>query len=70
MATLVFVPMECALKCLLPKAELWSGESVHQPEHLRVFINQLRNKVEPEDEPCYILTDPWVGYRFQPAGAE
>ena len=47
---------------------VWGGESVHQPEYLRVFINQLRNKVEPEDEPRYILTDPWVGYRFQPTG--
>lgn len=47
---------------------VWGGESVHQPEYLRVFINQLRNKVEPEEEPRYILTDPWVGYRFQPAG--
>src|SRR5437773_8016687 len=45
---------------------VWGGESVHQPEYLRVFINQLRNKLEPEDEPRYILTDPWVGYRFQP----
>lgn len=48
---------------------VWGGESVHQPEYLRVFINQLRNKVEPEDEPRYILTDPWVGYRFQPTGS-
>ena len=47
---------------------VWGGESVHQPEYLRVFINQLRNKLEPEDEPRYILTDPWVGYRFQPTG--
>jgi len=47
---------------------VWGGESVHQPEYLRVFINQLRNKLEPEDEPKYILTDPWVGYRFQPTG--
>jgi two-component system KDP operon response regulator KdpE len=47
---------------------VWGGESVHQPEYLRVFINQLRNKVEPEDDPRYILTDPWVGYRFQPTG--
>ena len=48
---------------------VWGGESVHQPEYLRVFVNQLRNKIEPEDEPRYILTDPWVGYRFQPTGA-
>ncbi|HKW75635.1 MAG TPA: response regulator transcription factor [Terriglobales bacterium] len=49
---------------------VWGGESVQQPEYLRVFINQLRKKVEPEETPRYILTDPWVGYRFQPAGNE
>ena len=48
---------------------VWGGESVQQPEYLRVFINQLRKKIEPGDLPRYILTDPWVGYRFQPAGA-
>ncbi len=47
---------------------VWGGESVQQPEYLRVFINQLRKKIEPGDTPRYILTDPWVGYRFQPAG--
>lgn len=47
---------------------VWGGQSVQQPEYLRVFINQLRKKIEPSDEPRYILTDPWVGYRFQPGG--
>jgi len=47
---------------------VWGGESVQQPEYLRVFINQLRKKIESGDPPRYILTDPWVGYRFQPAG--
>jgi len=47
---------------------VWGGESVQQPEYLRVFINQLRKKIEPADTPRYILTDPWVGYRFQPGG--
>lgn len=49
---------------------VWGGESVQQPEYLRVFINQLRKKIEPGDPPQYILTDPWVGYRFEPAGPE
>jgi two-component system KDP operon response regulator KdpE len=49
---------------------VWGGESVQQPEYLRVFINQLRKKIEPADTPRYILTDPWVGYRFQPGGGE
>ena len=47
---------------------VWGGESVQQPEYLRVFINQLRKKIEPGDPPRYIVTDPWVGYRFQPSG--
>jgi two-component system KDP operon response regulator KdpE len=47
---------------------VWGGQSVQQPEYLRVFINQLRNKIEDGDEPKYILTEPWVGYRFQPDG--
>ena len=49
---------------------VWGGESVQQPEYLRVFINQLRKKIEPAETPRYILTDPWVGYRFQPEGPE
>jgi two-component system KDP operon response regulator KdpE len=49
---------------------VWGRESVQQPEYLRVFINQLRKKIESGDPPRYILTDPWVGYRFEPAGAE
>jgi two-component system, OmpR family, KDP operon response regulator KdpE len=47
---------------------VWGGQSVQQPEYLRVFINQLRKKLEPGEEPKYIVTEPWVGYRFQPAG--
>ena len=47
---------------------VWGGESVQQPEYLRVFINQLRKKVESSDKPQYIVTDPWVGYRFHPTG--
>src|SRR5260221_7915617 len=47
---------------------VWGGESVQQPEYLRVFINQLRKKIEPAETPKYIVTDPWVGYRFQPEG--
>jgi len=47
---------------------VWGSESVQQPEYLRVFINQLRKKIEPGETPKYIVTDPWVGYRFMPTG--
>lgn len=45
---------------------VWGPQSVQQPEYLRVFINQLRKKIEPDETPRYILTEPWVGYRFRP----
>ena len=49
-------------------AAVWGENSVEQPEYLRVFIGHLRKKLEPdENTPRYILTDPWVGYRFEPA---
>jgi two-component system KDP operon response regulator KdpE len=48
-------------------AAIWGGESVEQTEYLRVFIGQLRKKIEPEPAaPRYILTEPWIGYRFDP----
>lgn len=46
---------------------IWGGNSTEQNEYLRVFIGQLRKKIEPDSsKPRYILTDPWVGYRFNP----
>lgn len=46
---------------------IWGGNSTEQPEYLRVFINHLRKKLEPEDGSVkYIVTEPWVGYRFEP----
>ena len=46
---------------------VWGGESTEQVEYLRVFVAQLRKKLEPSpNSPRYIVTDPWVGYRFQP----
>jgi two-component system, OmpR family, KDP operon response regulator KdpE len=46
---------------------VWGGESTEQVEYLRVFVNQLRKKLEPSpNSPRYIVTDPWVGYRFEP----
>lgn len=52
-------------------AAVWGGNSTEQPEYLRVFINHLRKKLEPEDGSVkYILTEPWVGYRFEPGEEE
>jgi two-component system KDP operon response regulator KdpE len=46
---------------------VWGPNSVEQPEYVRVFVGHLRKKLEPEpDAPRYILTEPWVGYRFEP----
>ena len=48
-------------------AAVWGGDYVEQTEYLRVFIGQLRKKVEANlATPQYILTEPWIGYRFQP----
>jgi two-component system KDP operon response regulator KdpE len=44
---------------------VWGPDYGDEPEYLRVFINQLRKKIEPNPaKPKYILTEPWVGYRF------
>jgi two-component system KDP operon response regulator KdpE len=51
-------------------AGVWGDTSIGQPEYLRVFIGQLRKKLEPEEtSPKYITTEPWIGYRFNPEGA-
>jgi two-component system KDP operon response regulator KdpE len=48
-------------------AAVWGGNYTEQPEYLRVFIGNLRKKIESNHaEPKYILTEPWVGYRFTP----
>jgi two-component system KDP operon response regulator KdpE len=47
---------------------VWGSQSAHQPEYLRVFVGQLRKKLEAETGRQYIETEPWVGYRFIPEG--
>lgn len=48
---------------------VWGFQSTEQTEYLRVFINQLRRKIEPDQQnPRYLITEPWVGYRFNPNG--
>jgi two-component system KDP operon response regulator KdpE len=44
---------------------IWGPNAVEHPEHLRVLMGQLRKKIEPDPtRPRYLLTEPWVGYRF------
>ena len=46
---------------------VWGPDYGDQVEYLRVFINQLRKKLEVNPtKPVHILTEPWVGYRFLP----
>jgi two-component system KDP operon response regulator KdpE len=48
-------------------AAVWGGNYVEQNEYLRVFVGNLRKKIEPDAaSPRYILTEPWIGYRFDP----
>ncbi len=49
--------------------KVWGGNYIEQTEYLRVFIGNIRKKIEPDpSDPRYILTEPWVGYRFIPKG--
>lgn len=44
---------------------VWGPDYGNEVEYLRVFVNQLRKKIEPDPaHPRYILTEPWLGYRF------
>jgi two-component system KDP operon response regulator KdpE len=47
---------------------VWGPDYGEETENLRVVINQLRKKIETDPaRPKYIVTEPWVGYRFQPS---
>jgi len=48
---------------------VWGADYGDEVEYLRVFVNQLRKKIEKDpSNPKYLLTEPWVGYRFQLPG--
>jgi two-component system KDP operon response regulator KdpE len=48
---------------------VWGEGAVDQSEYLRVFVGQLRKKLECDpSKPRYLVTEPWVGYRFNPDG--
>src|SRR5215470_3083918 len=45
---------------------IWGPDYGDEVEYLRVFVNQLRKKIEKNPStPRYLLTEPWIGYRFQ-----
>jgi two-component system, OmpR family, KDP operon response regulator KdpE len=47
-------------------AAIWGSNYLEQNEYLRVFVGNLRKKIEPDATPRYIVTEPWIGYRFDP----
>jgi two-component system KDP operon response regulator KdpE len=48
---------------------VWGPDYGDEVQYLRVFVNQLRKKIEPDPaRPRYILTEPWLGYRFEMPG--
>ena len=57
-------------KVVIPHTKLlqavWGPDYGGEVEYLRVFVNQLRKKLEPDPaKPKYLVTEPWVGYRFE-----
>ncbi len=49
---------------------VWGPDYGNEVEYLRVFVNRLRKKIEKDaSNPKYLLTEPWVGYRFQSPSA-
>ncbi len=49
---------------------IWGLAGEDQPEYLRVLVAQLRKKIENGQGTRYVCSEPWVGYRFEPDGAE
>ena len=46
---------------------VWGEMAEDHPEYLRVFMGQLRKKIERNPStPQHLATEPWVGYRFNP----
>jgi two-component system KDP operon response regulator KdpE len=47
---------------------VWGPDYGEELEYLRVFINRLRKKIEPDSsKPRHLITDAWSGYRFIPS---
>jgi two-component system, OmpR family, KDP operon response regulator KdpE len=47
---------------------VWGADHAEQSEYLRVFVGQLRKKLEADVDRHYIVTERWIGYRFLPEG--
>jgi two-component system KDP operon response regulator KdpE len=51
--------------------EVWGPAYLNQPANLRLYMAQLRRKLEPEpSHPRYLLTEPGMGYRLRPDAPE
>ncbi len=47
--------------------KVWGNYYTESPEALRVLVGSLRKKIEKDfSHPKYLLTEPWIGYRFVP----
>jgi len=45
---------------------VWGPDYGDELEYLRVFVNRLRKKIEPDpSKPQFLVTEAWAGYRFQ-----
>lgn len=45
---------------------IWGPDYGEELEYLRVFVNRLRKKIEPDpSKPQFLITDAWTGYRFR-----
>ncbi|MFC9087100.1 response regulator [Nocardiopsis dassonvillei] len=50
-------------------ADVWGSEHVTDTGYLRLYVSQLRKKLEPDPKaPRFLITEPGMGYRFQPPG--
>jgi two-component system, OmpR family, KDP operon response regulator KdpE len=57
----------CVLDHRTLLTEIWGNPARAQTEYLRVYVGQLRKKLEPNpSRPRYLVTEPWVGYYFNP----
>jgi len=67
LACLVANPEKVLTHTFLLK-KVWGNYYTEQPEALRVLVGSLRKKIEADpSNPRYIITEPWIGYRFVPA---